>query len=157
MSQYEYGDAAAMFDAGRQILASQPFSRLLGAELIGFEPGTAELRLPLREELRQQFGLTHGGVLSYLADNAMTFAGGSVLGPAVLTAEYKVSYVAPAIGDALVARGSVVHQGRRQAVCRCDVFDVTDGQETLCATALGTIRAVRDPSNDGEPASDEAG
>jgi uncharacterized protein (TIGR00369 family) len=157
VSEYEYGSAAAMFDAGRKLLADQPFSKLLGAELVGFEPGRAELRLPMRLELRQQFGLAHGGVLSYLVDNALTFAGGSVLGPAVLTAEYKVSYVVPAVGDTLIARGSVVHQGRRQTVCRCDVYDVTDGQETLCATALGTIRSVRDPANDGEPASDEAG
>jgi uncharacterized protein (TIGR00369 family) len=148
VSSYEYGDAAAMLDTGREVLAEQPFSRLLGAELARFEPGSAELRLPVRLELRQQFGLTHGGVLSYLVDNTLTFAAGSVLGPAVLTAEYKVSYVQPAVGDTLIARASVVHQGRRQAVCRCDVFDVTEGQEALCATALGTIRAVREPSND---------
>ncbi|MGH3454596.1 MAG: PaaI family thioesterase, partial [Nocardioidaceae bacterium] len=65
-------------------------------------------------------------------------------------AEYKLSFVRPAIGDDLVARASVVHAGRRQAVCRCDVFDVTDGQESLCATALGTIRALQDPSADTE-------
>jgi uncharacterized protein (TIGR00369 family) len=157
VSQYEYGSAAEMLEAGRRVLSAQPFSGLLGAELLGFEPGRAELRLPLRPELRQQFGVAHGGVLSYMVDNALTFAGGSVLGPTVLTAEYKVSYVVPALGDALVARGSVIHQGRRQTVCRCDVFDVTEDQESLCATALGTIRAVRDPANDGEPTSDETG
>lgn len=147
MSEYEYGDAAAMFDTGRKVLADQPFSVLLGTELVDFRPGAAELRLPLRPDLRQQFGLTHGGVLAYLVDNSLTFAGGSVLGTRVLTAEFKVSYVRPAIGEALVARADVVHQGRRQAVCRCDVFDVADGQESLCATALGTIRAVRDPDD----------
>lgn len=146
MSQYEYGDAAQMLDAGRSILAEQPFNALLGAELIVFEPGSAQLRLPIRPELRQQFGLTHGGVVSYLADNTLTFAGGSVLGPTVLTAEYKLSFVRPAIGDEMIARAGVVHAGSRQAVCRCDVYDVTDGVESLCATALGTIRAVQDPT-----------
>ena len=120
MNQYEYGDAAQMLDAGRSILAEQPFNALLGAELIGFEPGSAQLRLPIRPELRQQFGLTHGGVVSYLADNTLTFAGGSVLGPTVLTAEYKLSFVRPAIGDEMIARAGVVHAGSRQAVCRCD-------------------------------------
>ena len=150
MSRYEYGDAAQMLEAGRSVLAAQPFSTLLGAELDGFEPGSAELRLRMRAELRQQFGLAHGGVVSYLADNALTFAGGSMLGPTVLTAEYKLSFVRPAVGDVMIARASVVHAGARQAVCRCDVFDVTDNQESLCATALGTIRAVQDPSADGE-------
>jgi len=135
-----------MLDAGRSVLAAQAFSELMGAELERFEPGSADLRLPLRPQLRQQFGLTHGGVVSYLVDNTLTFAGGSVLGPEVLTAEFKVSYVAPAVGEALIARATVVHQGRRQAVCRCDVFDVTEGVEALCATALGTIRSVREPA-----------
>jgi hypothetical protein len=64
---------------GRRILAEQPFSILLGAELTAFEPGRAELRLPVRHELKQQYGFVHGGVLSYLADNALTYAGGSAL------------------------------------------------------------------------------
>jgi uncharacterized protein (TIGR00369 family) len=148
VSEYEYGDATEMFEVGRKVLADQPFSALLGTELVDFRPGSAELRLPLRPEHRQQFGLTHGGVLAYLVDNGLTFAGGSVLGPRVLTAEFKVSYVRPAIGEALVARAGVVHQGRRQAVCRCDVFDVTDGQEAMCATGLGTIRTVGEPAHD---------
>jgi uncharacterized protein (TIGR00369 family) len=141
-----FGSVESMLDLGRGVLAAQPFSELMGAELERFEPGAADLRLPLRSQLRQQFGLTHGGVLAYLVDNALTFAGGSVLGPDVLTAEFKVSYVAPAVGDALIARATVVHQGRRQTVCRCDVFDVTEGVEALCATALGTIRSVREPA-----------
>ncbi|MPZ62243.1 MAG: hotdog fold thioesterase [Propionibacteriales bacterium] len=135
-----------MSDLGRRVLAAQPFSDLLGAELTVFEPGRAELRLPLRPQLRQQFGVAHGGVLSYLADNTLTFAGGSVLGPSVLTSEYKISYLEPAVGDVLIARGSVLHVGRRQAVCRCHIFDVKDERETLCATAMGTIRAVSEPA-----------
>ncbi len=124
---------------GREVLARQPFSALLGTEVDAFEPGVAVLRLPVRPEHRQQHGFVHGGVLSYLADNALTFAGGSVLGLNVLTAEYKINYLRPAQGEALVARASVLSSGRRQAVCRCDVLSVQDSQERLCATALGTI------------------
>jgi uncharacterized protein (TIGR00369 family) len=146
VAETPFESVETMLDIGRKVLADQPFSELIGAELERFEPGEAELRLRLRPQLRQQFGLTHGGVLSYMVDNALTFAGGSVLGTQVLTAEFKVSYVAPAVGEALIARATVVHRGRRQAVCRCDVFDVTEGVEALCATALGTIRSVREPA-----------
>jgi uncharacterized protein (TIGR00369 family) len=124
---------------GRQALASQPFSRQLGAELEEFREGLAVLRLELRDDLKQQHGFAHGGVVCYLADNALTFAGGSALGPACVTSEFKINYLRPALGEALVARATVVHAGKSQAVCRCDVFAVQDGAETLCALAQGTI------------------
>ena len=128
-----------LLELGRALLSSQPFSVLLGAEITRFEPGAAEIQLPLRKEHEQQNGFVHGGVLSFLCDNAITFAGGSALGPEVLTQEFKVSYLRPGKGERLVARAEVVYSSKRQAVCRCDVFTVEDSDERLCATALGTV------------------
>ncbi|NBM16169.1 PaaI family thioesterase [Streptomyces sp. GC420] len=128
------------FQLAESVLTSQPFSRLIGARLTTFETGTATLEIPIRDELLQHDGHLHGGVLSYAADNAITFAAGSALGPAVLTSGLSVSYLRPAMGRALLARATVVHAGRRQAVCRCDLV-VVDGDEpdTLCAVAQGTV------------------
>ncbi|KAF0166244.1 MAG: thioesterase [Rhodocyclaceae bacterium] len=132
---------------GRRILAEQPFSVLLGAELTAFEPGRAELRLPVRQELKQQHGFVHGGVVSYLADNALTYAGGSANpGQGVVTSEFKINYLRPAIGDVLIARASVLYAGKTQIVCRCDIFAVTGTEEKLCATAQGTIAPLGAPS-----------
>lgn len=132
-----------MLAMGRQVLALQSFSRLLGTELISYADEEVTLRLPLREDLRQQNGFAHGGVISYLADNALTFAGGTKLGPAVLTSEYKINYLRPGTGTALVARATVVYAGKTSATCRCGVFSVQDdGSEKLCATAQGTIAKV---------------
>ena len=128
-----------MLEWGRKVLASQPFSVLLGAELVAFSPGIAELKVLIKPELKQQHGFVHGGVISYAADNALTYAGGSALGPGVVTSEFKINYVRPALGDFLMARATVVHAGKSQAVCRCDVFVSSQGAETLCATAQGTI------------------
>jgi uncharacterized protein (TIGR00369 family) len=64
---------------------------LLGAHLTQLRQGEAELVIPITSDLLQQHGFVHGGVVSYAADNALTFAGGSVLGPAVVTAEYKIN------------------------------------------------------------------
>jgi uncharacterized protein (TIGR00369 family) len=89
----------------------------------------------------------HGGVISYVADNALTFAGGTALGPGVVTAEFKINYLRPAIGDTVVARAAVVHAGKNQAVCRCDVWVVKEDGETLCATAQGTITRLSAPSS----------
>ncbi len=124
---------------GRSELAAQPFSQLVGAELHALTPGQVELQLPVVDALRQQNGFVHGGVLSYLADNALTFAGGTAMRVPVLTAEYKINYVRPATGERLVARARAVHVGRTQSVCSCEVFSVLGGVEKLCALAQGTI------------------
>jgi uncharacterized protein (TIGR00369 family) len=130
-------------DAAQQVLAAQPFSVLVGARLVRFEPGLAVIEVAIRPELAQQNGFVHGGVLSYAADNALTFAGGSVLGPAVLTAGFTISYLRPASGGVLRATAQVVHAGRRQASCRADLQDV-DGEAatSLVAIAQGTIIAT---------------
>ncbi|HEX5656161.1 MAG TPA: PaaI family thioesterase [Polyangiales bacterium] len=130
-----------MLERGQAVLAQQPFSVLLGAELTVFREGEAELALPVRTELRQQHGFVHGGVLAYLADNALTYAAGSLFGDA-LTLEMKINYARPARGTRLVARAHVVHAGKRQAVVRCDVFDLDEAGERLCAIAQGTITRV---------------
>ena len=124
---------------GRRVLQRQPFSALLDTRLDALVPGRAELRLPIVARLLQQHGFVHGGALSYLADNALTFAGGSVLGDCV-TAEFKINYLRPARGPGtLLALARVTGHGKQQAVCQCDLFvDAADGR-TLVAVAQGTI------------------
>jgi uncharacterized protein (TIGR00369 family) len=87
----------------QKVLDSQPFSRLLGARITAFADGRAVLEVDIREELRQQNGYLHGGVLAYAADNSITFAAGTTLGPAVLTSGFSVQYIRPATGVTLVA------------------------------------------------------
>jgi uncharacterized protein (TIGR00369 family) len=131
-----------MLAMGKQVLAMQPFSVLIGAELTAFSAGYTELKIPIRPDLRQQHGFVHGGVISYAADNALTYVGGSVLGPAVVTSEFKINYLRPVVDDLIIARASVIYAGKNQAVCRCDVYALSEGKESLCATAQGTIRAI---------------
>lgn len=122
----------------REVLQSQPFSRLLGTQLVSIAPGQVELRLDLSDRLLQQHGFAHGGVISYLADNALTFAGGSVLGGNAVTGEFKINFLRPAIGTCLIARARVIYAGKLQAVSQCDVYVVHENEEKSCATALGT-------------------
>ena len=124
---------------GREVLAKQPFSVLLDAELVALSPGKVDLQLALRPEHLQQNGFAHGGIVSYLADNALTFAGGTAMQVSVLTSEFKINYVRPAVGERLIARASADAVSKTQAVCRCEVFAVKDGAEKLCALAQGTI------------------
>jgi len=128
-----------MLALGKQILATQPVSQLFKTEITRFEIGIVELKIPITREILQQHGFVHGGVLSYAADNALTFAGGSAMAVPVVTSEFKINYVRPAIGQTLIARANAVYSGKSQAVCRCDLFVVKDGVEKLCAVAQGTI------------------
>jgi uncharacterized protein (TIGR00369 family) len=133
-------DPAVFLAFGRDVLSRQAFSMLLGAELVALRPGHVELALPLSDKLRQQDGFAHGGVLAYLADNALTYAGGTALRVPVVTAEFKINYLRPAVGERLVARARAVHVGKTQAVCQCEVFSMMDGVEKPVALAQGTIQ-----------------
>ncbi len=122
-----------------RIFKAQPFSRFMGAELTSAGPQSAEISLAIVDHHKQQHGYAHGGVISYLADNALTFAGGLALGGNALTSEFKINYLQPAVGLRLVARARARGVGRRQAVCQCDVYAIADDKETLCAIAQGTV------------------
>ncbi|MGJ7531604.1 MULTISPECIES: PaaI family thioesterase [unclassified Variovorax] len=134
----------AVLAYGRRMLASQPFSVLIGAQLHALAPDYVELQLPLTAQLKQQNGFAHGGIVSYMADNALTFAGGSALRVPVVISEFKINYVRPALGERLIARARTAHSGSSQAVCTCEVFVVNDGAEKLCALAQGTIAKLPD-------------
>lgn len=96
-----------LIEAGRRVLAEQPLSVLLGAELIVVGPGPAELKLTVRREHLQHYGVMLGGALSDLPDNALTCAGGSALaGHAMVTSEYMSNHLRPALGAALIARAT---------------------------------------------------
>ncbi|MFJ2769061.1 PaaI family thioesterase [Streptomyces sp. NPDC087300] len=135
------------FEMARKVLDAQPFSRLVRARITRFGDGAATLEIDVREELQQQNGFLHGGVLAYAADNSITFAAGTTLGPAVLTSGFSIQYVRPATGAKLIARATVAHSGRRQAVVRCELLTVSgaasaerpEGVEVLCAIAQGTV------------------
>ncbi|MEV6430794.1 PaaI family thioesterase [Nocardia sp. NPDC051463] len=130
-------------ELAKQVLAGQPFAQLVGTEIAAFGDGAATLVVEIRPELCQQFGFVHGGVLSYLADNALTFAAGTVLGANVLTGGFTITYLRPAAGLRLRAEAVVSGSTRRQAVVNCEIFaESADSEPVLCALAQGTTRTV---------------
>ena len=118
----------------------------LGAELVSVVPGAVEIRLPFRQEVAQQHGFFHGGVVATIGDSAGGYAGYSLMpaGSSVLTVEYKINMVAPARGEALVARGKVVKAGRTLTVCTVEVFAQDQGRETLCSVMQQTLICLAD-------------
>ena len=132
-------DINDLLESGRRALAGQAFSQMLGTQLTALSRSGAELRLSVKPELLQQNGFVHGGVLSYLADNVLAFAGGAAMGAPVVTSEFKLNYVRPALGQELRARALCAAQSKSQAVCTVQVFALADGVEKLCAIGQGTL------------------
>lgn len=122
-------------------LAHSTFAQLLGAELLDFEPGKVSLQVRSRPDLCQHHGYMHGALLGFMVDSGCAWAAASLVGD-VVTSEYKLNLLAPALGERLLCRAEVLKAGRRQAVCRADVFAVKDGAEKLVATGLATIARV---------------
>lgn len=136
---------------GRKILAEQPFSRMIGTEMSAYTTAGVELRLAITDEVRQQHGFVHGGVLAYMADNALTFAGGAAMGGGVLTSEMKLNYIRPAVGEMLIARAATLSAGRTQGVVRCEVYAVDGGVERLCLAAQGAVAKAAGIPVEGRP------
>jgi uncharacterized protein (TIGR00369 family) len=133
-------------DAGFEARIRASFSRqkamaLVGATLAAVEPGRVEVALPFREDLTQQKGFVHGGILGMIADSACGYAAYTLM-PAtasLVTVEYKINILAPAVGN-LVARGEVVRPGRTLTVARAEVYagdgkHVASMQQTLMMLA----------------------
>ncbi len=129
---------------------NQPaMTRLLGAKMISIGPGRCEIHLPLRPEFLQQMGNAHGGIVGALADSAAGYAALSLMavGLEVVTVEYKINFLAPAIGEYLVGRGTVVRPGRTLHVCTAEIFAVSRGEEKPVAYMTTTMLAVPDQKN----------
>ncbi len=125
----------------RGSFARQKAMALIGARLTAVTPGAVEIELDYRDDLTQQHGFIHGGLVGMIADNACGYAAFSLM-PAeatVLTIEYKINFLAPAAAERLVARGRVVKPGRTLSVAEARVSAVASGRETLVATALATL------------------
>jgi uncharacterized protein (TIGR00369 family) len=124
--------------------------RLIGARVSVVEPGRCVVELAVRDDLTQQHGYVHGGVVGMIADTAGGYAAFSLM-PAdasVLTVEYKINMLAPAIGELLIATGEVLKPGRKLSVVRADVVAVRGDRRTLVATMQQTLMVMHGVSDE---------
>ena len=116
--------------------------KLVGAELSRVEPGIVEVTLPYREDLAQQNGYLHAGMVTTIADSACGYAAFSLMPPnsQVLSVEFKVNLLRPAKGVSFLASAEVIKAGKTLTVVRADVFAMDqNGQRELIATMLATM------------------
>ena len=125
----------------RASFARQQAMAFIGASLATVAPGRVEIDLPFRDELTQQKGYVHGGIIGMIADSAAGYAAYSLMpaSASLVTVEYKMNILAPGRGP-LVARGEVLKPGRTLTVARAEVYSedgkhVASMQQTLMMLA----------------------
>jgi uncharacterized protein (TIGR00369 family) len=129
----------------QQLVLAMPMAQTLGLRFTRVEPGDVELEIPVAQPFTFKPGQLQATPVFAAADFAAVSAAGSLLPPGWVNAtiDATIKLVGPARGRALRARGRVVNAGKLLTVCAADVFAVSEsGEETLCATLLGTARNI---------------
>lgn len=119
--------------------AKQAFMKTLGAEIVHIEKGKVVIACSKNDGLTQQHGFFHAGVLTSIADSACGYAALSVMpeDADVLSVEFKVNLLRPAIADKIIATGTVLKNGRTLVVCEGIVTN--EAETTIFAKMIGTM------------------
>jgi len=135
MSQTELSEAQQSRIA--RAMNSVPFARLLDLKLEAASPGRSVMSLQIRDELRQNLGVVHGGVTASLIDSAAALAIVSLLaeGERATTVDLTINYLRPLRSGKVTATARVLRAGKRVIAVSADVED-EDGN--LAATGLTT-------------------
>jgi uncharacterized protein (TIGR00369 family) len=129
----------------QQAVLQMPMARTLGLRFLHESAGHVELEIPVADAFTFRPGQLQATAVFAIADFAAVAAAGTLLpvGWVNATIDATLKIVGPATGRALRARGRVVHGARLLTVCAAEVFAVSEnGDETLCATLLGTARNI---------------
>lgn len=131
-------------NAVRDSFHRQPFMETVGAEMCHLAPGICEISLAREPGLTQQHGFFHGGLVAAIADSAAGYAAYSLYpeNSTVLTVDYNVKFLQPALGELIIARAEVIKPGKTLYVCKADVHVSADGNKTHCLTGLFTMMCL---------------
>ena len=114
-----------------------PFAKLLGIEVESMEPGHAVLSMQIRDDLKRNGGIAHGGAVATLIDSAMAFAIIPILAEneQSVTVDLTIHYLRPLSEGSARASARVVRAGKKVITVSAELFD---SQEKLAATAIST-------------------
>jgi len=117
----------------------EPIASFLKMQLLELSPGYAKVAMKVRPEHQNFHGMTFGGIVMAIADQAFGYAVNSVDFPSVAS-QFNTHFIAAArVGDELIAEGRVVKSGRRVSIAE---VTVTNQEGKLIAKATGTTIPV---------------
>jgi uncharacterized protein (TIGR00369 family) len=128
----------------RRSFERQSVMHTIGARLCDVAPGLVEIELPYHDNLCQQHGFLHAGITTTILDSACGYAALSLMaaGTGVLSVEFKLNLLAPAVGELFIARGRVVRAGRTLIVCSGEVVSRSGASERSIALMQATMMVV---------------
>jgi len=124
--------------------AVQGFTEYIGLIPVEIAPGKFITRVKLRKHHFQQDGFVHAGLIATLADHTAGYASYTLVPRTrrILTIEYKINFLKPALGDFLECRARVIKPGKQILVAESEIFCLNRKTETLVAKALLTMASV---------------
>jgi uncharacterized protein (TIGR00369 family) len=126
--------------------AAQGLMTTIGATLALVSEGEVHIALSSSEALSQQHGYVHAGAISSILDTACGYAALTKAPPEcdVVTAEFKINLLRPALGDHFLAIGRVQNAGKLLTVCTGEVraFSKTGSTHKVVALMQATIANV---------------
>lgn len=127
----------------RQIANASPYYQHCGMELLEMGEGTSRFRLPVKDELKNLYGVLHGGVLMALLDSTCSLAVGSLLedGESMVTLDIRVNLISNVREGILIGEGVAIHKGRTTAVARGEIRDET-GKLIACGMTTNFIKPL---------------
>jgi len=137
-----------------KLLNESPFYRHLGMEVVEAGEGRARLRLPVKDELKNLYGILHGGVIAALLDSSCSIAVGTLLeaDEAAVTLDQRINYISNVKEGVLYGEGRALHKGRFTGVGQAEVRDeegnlVAAGMTTSFVIRRGVnqVRDAKDP------------
>ena len=125
--------------------AAQGLMKTLGAQLASVAEGEVHIALPFSAALSQQHGYVHAGAITSAVDSACGYAAltRAPAGCEVVTAEFKINFMRPAIGERFLAIGRVVSAGKLLTVCAGEVQALSGTGSKVIAVMQATIVNVR--------------
>ncbi len=129
----------------RESFSAQTVMNFIGAEITRIEAGAVDIELLYRKDLTQQNGFIHAGIITTIADSACGYAAFSLMpkGADVLSVEFKVNLLSPAIGEKFVAEARVLRAGKTLTIVQGNVFAIKSGQRKHIAIMLATIMCLK--------------
>lgn len=136
-------------DVVDHMLENDQFSQWMGIEVLEIREGYSRIRMMIRKEMVNGFGIVHGGIPFSLADSAFAFACNNRNNMSVALDVTITFTKAVHVGDQLTAEAREVHNGRSTGVYLIEIRNQHNDHVALFkGTCFRTGKAlIGDPSS----------